>query len=242
MQFHEENKIISRFFFQERENVESLFSLDYGRNYFQGHETRHLAQLVAIIKAKEPEQDGLFKHNGLLDLAKKIDDTVHGLHVKSELHGIIQFKDVCALTRTSEGRECQKNKFIELSPRMDKIRSGRVNMTFPQFEDPVTETSYFMPAFFGNITTTTLITDDDDGDENFRENDFTKSFNNNVTADNIKKEYIIKEVTAIRLYFILDASTANEEKRLKGEIWERTALRYVLDKVCIFRLLGYKNS
>ena len=105
-------------------------------------------------------QDGLFKHNGMLELAKKIDDTVHEIHVSSGLHGNIQFKDVCALTRTSEGKTCQKNEFIELSPRMDKIRSGKVNMTFPQFEDPVTEKSYFMPAFFGNITTTLI----DDGD------------------------------------------------------------------------------
>ena len=145
--------------FQERENVESLFSLKYERNYFQGHETRYLSQLVVIIKAKNPDQDGLFKHNGLLELAKKIDDTVHETRVRSGLHGNIQFKDVCALTRMSEGRECQKNEFIELSPRMDKIRSGKVNLTFPQFEDPVTETSYFMPAHFGNITTT-LINDD----------------------------------------------------------------------------------
>ena len=145
--------------FQERENVESLFSLKYERNYFQGHETRYLSQLVVIIKAKNPDQDGLFKHNGLLELAKKIDDTVHETRVRSGLHGNIHFKDVCALTRMSEGRECQKNEFIELSPRMDKIRSGKVNLTFPQFEDPVTETSYFMPAHFGNITTT-LINDD----------------------------------------------------------------------------------
>ena len=52
--FHKRNFICV--FFQERENVESLFSLDYTHNYFQGHETRYLSQLVAIIKAKDPDQ------------------------------------------------------------------------------------------------------------------------------------------------------------------------------------------
>ena len=40
-------------------------------------------------------------------------------------------------------------------------------------------------------------------------------------------------MTALRLAFVLDATTKIEGKKLKGEIWERTVLRHVLAKVCM---------
>ena len=164
-----------------------------------------------VSTAKDPIQDGLFKNNGILDLAIEIDDYIKNKEIMTNLHGIIQFKDVCAKSRGSKGEKCQNNDFLELNNYsvMKKIRSGKANMTFPLFKDPISGKKLFTPAFFGNITTLYL-----------QDRDL----------------YIIKEVTSIRLTFILDSHGQNKnvkEKKMKADIWERTILGIflkILDK------------
>ena len=60
---------------QERATVESFFPMNYS-DYVKGHETRYLSQVAIIIEPKNMSEDGLFSHNGLLDLGLKIDDHV----------------------------------------------------------------------------------------------------------------------------------------------------------------------
>lgn len=131
--------------------MESLFSIDYASNYIPGHESRFLAQVVVVVIAKDPVQDGIAMHNGLLELAKKINDDIHKLQIHSRLHGSFQFKDVCAKTRVTEGLKCQSNDHINLSPTLDLIREGKMNMTFPLFKDPYARQEHFVPLIFGNL-------------------------------------------------------------------------------------------
>lgn len=148
----------------------------------------------------DPLRDGLFKHNDMFELAKELDDSIKEIQVNSRLHGLIQFKDVCAKSKSSEGQKCFANEFMELSSKMSKIRSGKeVNMTFPRFYDPAKDKFHFLPGSFGNITL-------------------------------VPQSRVVQEITSIRLAFILDASEENEKQRIKAKIWERTALNYVRQK------------
>ena len=128
-----------------------MFSMDYATNYIPGHESRFLAQIVVIISAKKPEEDGIMMHNGLLDMAKKVNEEIHKAQIHSRLHGSFQWKDVCAKTRLSEGLKCQSNDHINLYQTMDLIRKGKMNMTFPVFKDPYTRQDHFVPIIFGNL-------------------------------------------------------------------------------------------
>ena len=139
-----------------------------------GHETRYLAQIAVIILAKSWE-DGLSKHDGLLELGRDVEREIQNLRVRTKDFGIIQFKDVCAKTKATLGKSCQKNDILELdSEIMEAIRYGGLPWKYPIFENPISKAKYFLPASLGNLS---LNTDKD----------------------------ILKEATSLRLAFVLDA-------------------------------------
>ena len=88
------------------------------------YETRYLAQLSVIIIAKDSGlQDALFKHNGMIDLAKEVDNSIKKIQVNSHLQGIIEFKEVCAKSRSTVSLKlnCDLHTYRKVS----KIRQPR---------------------------------------------------------------------------------------------------------------------
>ena len=111
-----------------------------------------MAQIAVIILAKS-SKDGLSNHDGLLELGRKVEQEIHHLKVRTKEYGSIQFMDVCAKSRSSLGQKCQKNNILDLDTEvMDAVRNGDLTWTYPNFENPITKQSYFLPTNLGNLT------------------------------------------------------------------------------------------
>ena len=124
--------------YAERDLIESYFPLDYDE-YVPGHETRRLSQITVIITTKNPNQDSLRNHMGLLERGKIIDDALKKLTVKTNLQDILTFEDVCAKTRSSRGETCQENAIIA-------EYSGLEELTYPVYQSLFTKDRIMIPS------------------------------------------------------------------------------------------------
>ena len=137
---------------QERALIESIFEMDYERNYVPGHESRYLSQIAVIIGCKNLTVNSLQAHNGLLNLAKTINKEVTNFKAR-EKGNAIRFQDVCARSRFSQGKRCQNSAILELSDSlMEKFRQEEVNLTYPVYFHPISREQIALPSVLGNIS------------------------------------------------------------------------------------------
>ena len=103
---------------------------------------------------KDPFKDSLKSHNGLLALAEKIDHFLNEFEVKADCQKEkLKFRDLCAKSRFSQGRVCDRNPILTLTQTMmEKFRSQELNLTYPLYSHPVSKEPILWPSILGNIS------------------------------------------------------------------------------------------
>ncbi len=173
--------------------------MDYSSAYVAGHETQlfTVPHIAVIIACKNSSRDSVRRHNGLLDFAQMIDETINKLEVSSQAHErVVKYQDVCAKSKFSQGKKCQNNPILELPKAvLDAYRSEKLRFNFPLFISPTTKEPIPLPAFLGNITT--------DTNGNFY------------------------DASLLRLFYPLDTSNGQVLRHQKVQLWERTVIELI---------------